>query len=267
MSGRLTLAFIVLVLGPAHMALPQAANDKQLVTLTGDPWPPYIIGELGKEAESGVGIELVYAIFSRVDGIELHIPLVPWNRALREVERGDKDGIAILLKTPEREAYMDYTDEVFRSHSTIWYSTSNFPQGFDWQNPDDFKRYRIGGVRGHSYGEELDRMTADGSLAVVEVSSARQLFAMLAKGRIQLAIADRLVGASFADEYVDSDQRLLSVKKPLAGEVYHIAFSKKSETRHLIPVLNRVIAELKHEGVVQRLISDTCTVAGHTPDN
>jgi ABC-type amino acid transport substrate-binding protein len=104
-------------------------------------------------------------------------------------------------------------------------------------------------------------------LTVIEVSSARQLFALLSKGRIQLAIADRLVGASFAEEYADSGQQLLAVKKPLAGEVYHIAFSKKSEARHLIPALNRVIAELKHEGVVQRLIGDTSAVAGLAPDS
>lgn len=254
MSNRLVTIVSAVVLCLVYMAQTRAADNRQAVTLTGDPWPPYIIGDLGGEAKSGVGVDLLNAIFERLYDIELSIPMVPWNRALQEVKRGKKDGIAILLKTPEREEYMDYTNEVFRSYSTVWYSANSFPEGFDWQNHADFKHYSIGGVRGHSYGNELDRMIGEGSLTVIEVSSPRQLFAMLAKGRIQLALADRLVGAYFAEEQAAAGARLQAVKKPVAVEIYYIAFSKKSQARHLIPALNQEISSLKREGVIQRLI-------------
>lgn len=257
MRNCVVMLVALLALSFTQPTLLHAAEEKQHVTLTGDPWPPYIIGEIGNEAKAGVGVHLMRAIFERLDGVELSIPMVPWKRALREVRRGTKDGIAILLKTRKREQYMDYSDELFRSYNTVWYAATNFPSGFDWQHYTDFKPYRVGVVRGHSYGDELDQMIADGSLTVIELSSARQLFAMLKKGRVELAIADRLVGDAFVQKYAGSKRRLLAAKKPAAGEVYYIAFSKKSEARRLIPAINRVVAELKKEGAIQRLVNST----------
>lgn len=232
------------------------ATEQQQVTLSGDPWPPYVIGKLGEEATDGVGVHLMRAIFDRLDSVELSIPLVPWKRALREVRHGTKDGIAMLLKTRGREKYMDYSDELFRSYNTIWYSTANFPKGFEWQQYTDFEPYTIGVVQGHSYGDELDQMIKDDTLAAIKVTSVRQLFAMLKKGRIELAIADRLVGDTYVRKYSASGRRLLAAKKPAAGEIYYLAFSKKSEARRLIPAINRVIAELKQEGVIDRLVGE-----------
>lgn len=256
MRNRLLILVALLAFGLIKLPLLHAAELKQHVTLSGDPWPPYIIGKLGEEATAGAGVRLMHAIFNRLDGVELSIPLVPWKRALREVRHGTKDGIGILLKTPRREQYMDYTDELFRSYNTVWYSTSNFPNGFDWQQYDDFKPYTIGVVQGHSYGDELDQMIDAGTLAAIKVSSVRQLFAMLKKGRIELAIADRLVGEAFVGQHTDSTRRLRAAKKPAAGEVYYIALSKKSEARHLIPAINSVVAELKKEGVIDKLVGE-----------
>ena len=256
MRNRLSFLVALLAFGLIELPLLHAAEQKQHVTLSGDPWPPYIVGELGEEATTGVGVRLMHAIFDRLDGVELSIPMIPWKRALREVRRGTKDGIAILLKTPKREQYMVYSDELFRSFNTVWYSTANFPNGFFWQQYDDFKPYTIGVVQGHSYGDELDQMIDAGTLAAIKVSSVRQLFAMLRKGRIQLAIADRLVGDAFARQYTGSSRRLRAAKKPAAGEVYYIAFSKKSKARHLIPAINRVVAEMKKEGVIEKLVGE-----------
>lgn len=257
MRNRILILVSLLALCLTQVTLLHAVEKKQRVTLTGDPRPPYIIGEVGKEATAGVGVDLMHAIFEQLDGVELSIPLLPWKRALREVRRGTKDGIGILLKTPRREEYMDYTDELFRSYNTVWYAASNFPNGFEWQQYADFKPYRIGVVRDHTYGDEFDQMIDTGSLTVIKVSSVRRVFTMLEKGRIELAIADRLVGAAFVKKYAASKRRFVVAKKPAAGEVYYIAFSKKSEARHLIPAVNRVVAELKKEGVIQKLVNST----------
>ncbi|MGI9288051.1 MAG: substrate-binding periplasmic protein [Pseudomonadales bacterium] len=259
MRSRLLVLIALLALGLIKLPLLHATEQKQHITLSGDPWPPYIIGKLGEEATGGVGVRLMYAIFDRLDDVELSIPMVPWKRALREVRHGTKDGIAILLKTPKREQYMVYSDELFRSFNTVWYSTANFPNGFYWHQYDDFKPYTIGVVQGHSYGDELDEMIDEGTLAAIKVPSVRKLFAMLKKKRIELAIADRLVGEAFVRQRAGVSQRLQAADKPAAGEVYYIALSKKSEARHLIPAINGVVAELKKEGVIDKLIGEAST--------
>ena len=83
----------------------QALAD-QVVTFVGDPWPPYVEGVLGEDASTGVAVEVINEIFSRIENVHARFPLIPWNRALSEVEAGSRDGIAMLLKTPKREQFM-----------------------------------------------------------------------------------------------------------------------------------------------------------------
>ena len=266
MNRRTSFLLPTLALVLIHAAALHGADEKRLVTLVSDPWPPYVFGELGQEATSGAVVDLLNAIFERLDDTRLSIPLVPWNRALREVREGTKDGIGIILKTAEREEYMDYTDVVFNSINLVWYTTDRFPDGFEWEHYVDFETHTIGVVGGHSYGEELDEMFAEGTLTAIKVSSAGQLFAMLEKGRIDLAFADRLVGSAFVSDYAESGTRIAAAEKSPSGEVYYIAFSKKSEARHLIPAVNRAVSELRKEGVIQKLVGDARAAYDDTPD-
>ena len=71
-------------------------------------------------------------IFDHLPETDVSFPLIPWNRALREVEIGTKDGIVVLLKTQDRERYLEYTEPLFSAASLVWYSRDKFPAGFEW---------------------------------------------------------------------------------------------------------------------------------------
>lgn len=115
----------------------------EVVTLTGDPWPPYVIGTLGEEATEGSCIDLVQQVFARLNDVDVSFPLMPWERALREVRDGNKDGIVLLLKTPEREKYMAYTDPLFTSYNLVWYSKRRFPSLYEVREEDGELQVRI----------------------------------------------------------------------------------------------------------------------------
>ena len=83
---------------------------------------------------------------------------------MREVEAGTKDGIVMLLKTPERERYMDYTAPLITSYSLLWYSEAHFPRGFVWSTVEDLQSHQIGITQGYSYGELIDSAIARGTL-------------------------------------------------------------------------------------------------------
>lgn len=237
---------VALVLSTSSSSL----SAERTVTLTGDPWPPYMLGELGQEATGGVGRDLILAIFDRIDGVEVSFPLIPWKRALREVRAGTKDGIAILLKTAEREHYIDYTDELFASLNLVWYSRKRFAQGFEWDNLSDLKRYRLGITRDYSYGETIDRAIEDDRLAATQVTTVNQLFAMLAQNRVDLALANDVVGCALAKQY----SGIVAAQKETGADVYHIGFSKLSPARALISSVDRIISELKEERIIDKMI-------------
>lgn len=227
-------------------------HAESVVTLTGDPWPPYVIGELGGEATGGSCIELVQKLFARLDDVGVSFPLIPWERALREVREGSKDGIVLLLKTPEREEYMEYTDPLFTSYNLVWYSKRRFPAGFEWKRLEDFSPYSLGIVRGYSYGDEVDQALQKGELKATEVNTVDQLFTMLAGDRIDLALANDGVGFALARQH--SKAEVVAANMATGEDVLYVAFSRRSEARRLIPQINEILAELRDQGVVERTI-------------
>ncbi|MFT5520355.1 MAG: hypothetical protein ACI9IA_000947 [Enterobacterales bacterium] len=41
------------------------------ITLVEDPWPPYVTGKLGAEADGGVVIDLYKELFKRIEDVEV----------------------------------------------------------------------------------------------------------------------------------------------------------------------------------------------------
>ena len=244
-TTRLALFISCLLLVPSAMA-------EQTVVLVSDPWPPYIVGKLGEEANDGTTIEVIKLIFAEVDGLEVSLPLTPWNRALKSVKEGAADGIQMLRKTKERETYMVFTNRVFLSREQLWYSQQQFTDGFHWQTIDDLKPYVIGVVDGYSYSEIMDDALATKQLTAVKARDADQLFAMLAAGRIDVALASEAVGKSLARQY--QDRQIIASDQAVAEEPHYIGIAKNTEAVKWIPDINRAIDKLMANGSIDRII-------------
>jgi len=231
------------------------APAQQVLTLAGDPWPPYVTGSLGEEASGGIGVALIREVFRRIDGVEVRFPLQPWKRALRDVETGERDGIALLLKTPEREAYMAFSEPLVSSRSLVWYREDRFPDGYEWRSYEDLLQRHIGLIRGYSYGTRMDRAIADGSVKVTKVASIRQLFLMLARDRVELALANDWVGFTIAESLTEQ-ARIVAAETPTGEDVYHIGFSRRSGASRWLSRVDEVIREMRAEGVIERMVNE-----------
>ena len=248
--GLSYLALLVLVV----LAMPSyshAANNR-IVSLVGDPWPPYVNGKMGEYSTSGIAVEIAMEIFSQIENVDVKFPLIPWNRALREVEEGESEGIAMLLKTAEREKYIHYSEPLLMGTSLIWSARTEQAKSFEWQTVEDLHGYKIGIIKGYSYGESLDSMFESGKLASVSVPTVKQLFAMLANERIDIAIATDAVGYSLAREYPEI--AIEPAEKPVLSETFYMGFSKKSWITTLIPEINSAIRSLQANGTINRII-------------
>lgn len=224
----------------------------QTVLLVGDPWPPYVIGEMGEDATSGVAVEIAKKIFSQIDGAMVRFPLIPWKRALREVEEGQSDGIGMLLKTPEREVYMLYTVALVTGENLIWSAPDKTSARFEWASIEDLHGLRIGITQGYSYGEELDRRFKNGDVIPVLAPTVEHLFEMLANGRVNLALANDAVGYSLARKH--SEAGILPSVQAVNSETFYIGISRKSPAVKLVPAINRAIEALRAEGTIDRIV-------------
>ncbi len=242
----LAAALALLVAG----ILPAAAQ--QTVSLVGDPWPPYVNGKLGEFAESGVAVEIVNRVFAQIDGAEARFPLIPWKRALHEVEHGHSDGIAILLKTAERERYMEYSLPLVTGHQLVWSVADASGAAFEWNSIEDLHGKRVGTIEGYSYGADIDAAFASGAITPVRAPSVEHMFAMLVAGRIDLVLENDAVGYELARKYARVDIR--PARRPTNSEIFYMGFSKKSPAVRLLPQINLAIARLHDAGVIERIV-------------
>ncbi len=228
------------------------AGTPQTVSLVGDPWPPYVNGELGDFAESGIAVDIVNRVFAQIDEAEARFPLIPWKRALLEVEHGQSDGIAILLKTDERERYMAYSIPLVTGYQLIWSIADKNGQAFEWERVADLHGKRVGVVEGYSYGEEMDGALTSGAIIAVRGPTQEHLFTMLGAGRVDLVMANDAVGYALARKL--GDPRIKPAQKPTNAEVFHLGLSRKSPAVRLLPQINAAITRLHDDGVIDRLV-------------
>jgi polar amino acid transport system substrate-binding protein len=246
-------SFLLLSVVFSALFISTAASAERTLVFPTDPWPPFMLGMEGSESTEGTGVDLMKAIFDRIEGVNVSIPLVPWNRALNLVAQGKSDAIPLLYKTAERELVMDFSAPLFPSQDLAWYSKSYFPNGLEWQVVNDFKPYSVGIVNGYNYSEEIDQAISNKKIKAVKAKNVKQLLVMLAGGRIDVAIANKVVGAILIKKNF-KNRNIVSMLKPIAEDNYHMAFSKKTSAKDLLPKINQVIAELKKEGAIEKII-------------
>lgn len=232
-----------------------AANSPMNISLVEDPWPPYIEGTVGEHASGGKLVELYRELFRRIEGVEVQYLLMPWKRALVEVERGRKDGIMALFKSAERSRVMDFTAPVFTGRTMLWYSNSKYPAALHWDTMDDLEGYDIVVLRGSAMADPLYAAVERGvPLSIIEVNSHRQQFEMILKGRADIAPLTEVVGYHLL-ESEGWKGTMQPMKKPLSdGDVYYMAFSRKSPARKLIPRINAILDEMHQEGLITRIL-------------
>jgi polar amino acid transport system substrate-binding protein len=248
--NRLCFLIILLVLFPTLTS----AGDR--VVLANDPWPPYVLGKEadGTKAAGGIAVELIRVIFDRVEEADAEILLIPWRRALDGVGNGTYDGIPLLFKTKKREEYMEFSAPLFKARTVFFYKTALFPQGISWKTFEDLTKYTIAVQDSFSIAEKFDEQIAKGvKLNLNKMNTDEECFRMLSFDRVDLVVTNEIVGREFLKKMKIQNQVSVSLQS-LYDKSFHIGFSKKTEARKLIPVINKAVNELRAEGAIDKVL-------------
>ena len=214
-------------------------------------WPPYTPDSYGIATE-GLALELMEAIFSQLD-IKVELELLPWERALRYLQTGEKDGASVLTISPERQEYIEYTVETIPENGFIYYYSGE-GQHFEWGKFEDLKGLQIGVVAGNNYGPEFNKAAVDLDLNLYEVPGSVNLFDMLLAKRLDIVLCsernalDILKNAKFHG-------KISHTPNTYFDEGFHIGFSKKSKAKALIPRVNKVIEKMRADGSLEAIVN------------
>lgn len=221
-----------------------------------DPFPPYVIGRMDQDAADGIALRLHREIFRRIDGgTAAHYRLMPWARALHSVETGERDGMMFLFRTPAREAIYDFTDALITTPLVVFYNRKRLPNGAIWDEIGDLSKYSSVATRGASYGERWDEAVKSGVLKPDLTTGPKETILMAAMGRVDFTPMNLYTGLYFIQE-LGLQGEIGIDEKPIHFSAYHMAFSKKSPHRVLVPKVNAVLEELHAEKFTERLLID-----------
>ncbi|MCL1067857.1 transporter substrate-binding domain-containing protein [Shewanella olleyana] len=177
-----------------------ASVSAKPLLIASDIWCPYVC-----EGQTGYVTELTQRAFAEMDQ-PVHFIAVPFNRALKEVQQGNIDGI--LAVTPEHVAqYNLFTDEIIIGYaSKDFFTTKSFPWKFT--QLEDLDNVQVGIIRSYDYGERLNNKIAHSNRFYF--ASGNQPLSMniqrLIKGRFQVLLGNKVVIENTAEKLELADQ-------------------------------------------------------------
>lgn len=223
-----------------------SAETLQLVTLD---YPPYEYSENGEV--KGLAVNVVREVFRRLN-YKVEIKFLPWSRSLKLVELGQADAIFTAYRTPERELFLDYSNEILMSQEVSLFIRKGFeiPQNHDFAN---LAEYHFGARRGVSYGAKFDTAVEEGTLrSVYRVSDGNALIKLLLNKRVDIVPFNRL-GAYYRFRKLGVAKDVEELSSPIQSVPSYIAFSKKRNHAALRDQVDQVLKEMKLDGSYDRL--------------
>jgi len=202
-------------------ATPSPAAER--LRLATDDWPPYEYRDASGQI-TGYATELVRQVLTRIGVAIDSLELYPWARAEREAQEGTIDLLYTLTVNAQRRRYFYFPDEPLDSDQGVLFVRRQGAQP-RITGVADLATLSLGVVRGYGYSPEIRALLAR-SDHVTEVADETQLYAILARGRVDAVIAYRNVGLAMLTR-LQLDQQITQATAPvLFNTHYYVAFAK-----------------------------------------
>lgn len=231
-----------------------SAGQADAIELASSDFFSYTMRSGDGDRAQGIAVDISREIFRRI-GEPAEFYEMPFKRCIEYLKAGSPvDGVFLTIKTPERLAAAEFSDELFRVTYQLYYSAGR-KRPFEWNSFSDLKAFKIGARAGFSYSPEWTAARAKNGLSVEEVKSDEANVRKLLLGRVDLIILTTAAAKAF-----DRDPAFASKLKKAGGSMVvgnppgFIAISKKSKKVKLIPSINRAIADMKNDGMLERIL-------------
>jgi polar amino acid transport system substrate-binding protein len=245
----MTKAMLYLALMYFLSLSPAFCQDMKTIQLAAFDYPPFYSEENGEV--QGIAVELVRELFARMD-IQTEIRMYPLKRALAYLEDGKADGLMILIKTAEREAYIHYTDPVLTVQGLIWTAADRKDVKVNFDRLEDLIPYKIGVTLGYSYGQKFDDMLKQ--MHVDTGNSDYNNFRKLLVHRMDIFPANEVVARSLFKKHPELKGKFVHSDQSFIEWILHMGISQKSSLVHRISDINTILADLKNEGFIHKTV-------------
>ncbi|MGI0115958.1 substrate-binding periplasmic protein [Zooshikella sp. RANM57] len=251
---------LILIVGlfPSLLSPPSVAAEKKempRVLYVSDPWPPYILGDIGRPATGGVAVNFARELLKRL-GFQMDTMLYPWEECLRMIHEHTADIVFPLIQTPERSGYMTFSQTVFISHDRVWYLRQR-GEPVQWQLMSDLYPYRLATIRGYSHGVDMDKAIEENKFKEVFYGADHlENIAKLMNNEVDLMISDEQVMQDIIRRHPKWRDKFSFARKAISKSQYKIAFSKGSKLSSRIDDINLEIKRMRSDGSLRKIFSN-----------
>jgi len=217
---------------------------QETITLGSGEWSPYFSEKL---MYYGVTSRVVSEAFAS-EGFDVKYAFRPWKRSMEEAKKGKWVGTPGWSKNDERQKDFYYSEPIAQEENVFFYVKGT---GFKWDNIGDLAKYKIGAIKGYSYGEEIDSADKNGSIKVQRIGEELANFKKLLAGRVDVVLNNLDTGYNTILKNLSPEEaaRITHHTKTVNSRPLYLLISKKADNSEALrDSFNKGLAKLKEGG-------------------
>ena len=236
----------LLVFPAAGKALPTEKGKLVLVAADSAPTAYFVDGQL-----TGILVDIIHEAFSRA-GYSVTIRLEPWARCIEDAHEGRVDGIFSIFRTPERQAFLDYTSQPIITQVVSFFTLKRSPISFDGSFAS-VSGNAIGIINQTSYGPRLDEALKQGLFArQVLAYSAENNVKMLLLGRVDIIPSYRHV-VLFTARSLGALDQIQELTPKVDSIPSYLAFNRKNDYSIVMADYEKALKSMQQDGSYDRI--------------
>jgi ABC-type amino acid transport substrate-binding protein/signal transduction histidine kinase len=206
-------------------------------------YPPFSVVEKDGSA-GGFSVDLLQATLASM-GRDVDFYVGPWNAVRTALEEGKIDVLPLVGRTPEREAYFDFTFPYLTMHGAIFVRTGTK----EIQTRADLRNRTILVMRGDNAEEFVRREKLSDN--IVTTKDYTEAFTLLASGKYDAVIAQKLIGLNIIKH--QGITNVHQVGDALDGFKQSFSFAVKEGDKELLAILNEGLSYVMADGTFHAL--------------
>ncbi|MDI9246358.1 transporter substrate-binding domain-containing protein [Marinobacter sp. CHS3-4] len=251
---RSALLVALIISGLSLSAFADDEPDERPLVFCNSHWPPFSYGGPSGEALGGYAVRFLQEISARTQ-IPMDLKILPWRRCLFFARQGEVDGIMMLTRNREREAFLTMTNALLSDSNLLWYrKDSEFVA--DRLSFEDLQGMTIGLTSGFNYGDAFARASEQLGLDTEESPTILSNFRKLDLGRVDVFLVNKVVAeySLKADPLLRARFTLRQGPFPPVG--FHIGLAKNGQGIRHLKAFNDAISDMAALGVIETILNE-----------
>lgn len=225
-----------------------------------DDWEPYEFPVDRSEAAgigsmprmTGFSVEVMLAVFGKMNKAWEGLLLLPWSRAERLLADGDIDVLFSASPSDKRREFAWFPDEPLVDSSWVLFVERSKLGQNRFRSLPDLAGKSVGVVRDYAYTPEFWAYIRTNA-TVEEVATDETNFRKLAVGRLQYVTSEYLVGQSIIKRLGLRDRVVALTDNPIKIAGLYPMFSKKTISEDFVRSFSDTLREFRNTAAYQAI--------------